>query len=68
MYHGSFLLGAYTCFDLKVLKQDALMHSNPLTYILLALIITLLLTYLSIYIGVLVKKSDFLGKIVYGKF
>ena len=68
MYHGSFLWGAYTCFDLKVLKQDALMHSNPLTYILLALIITLLLTYLSIYIGVLVKKSDFLGKIVYGKF
>lgn len=68
MYHGSFLLGAYTCFDLKVLKQDALMQSNPITYILLALVITLFLTYLSIYIGVLVKKSDFLGNIVYGKF
>lgn len=67
MYHGSFLLGAYSCFDLKVFKQDALMHSNPMT-ILLALVITLFLTYLSIYIGVLVKKSDFLGKIVYGKF
>ena len=68
MYHGSFLLGAYSCFDLKVFKQDALMQSNPITYILLALVITLFLTYLSIYIGVLVKKSDFLGKIVYGKF
>ena len=68
MYHGSFLLGAYSCFDLKVLKHDALMQSNPMLYILLALVIILFLTYLSIYIGALVKKSDFLGKIVYGKF
>jgi len=44
------------------------MTSNPILYLVIALVVTLFLSHVSIAIGNLVRKSDFLEKIVYGKF
>ena len=55
-------------FDLKEIKTIEIMNSNPIIFLLIASIVTVILSYVSIAIGNLVRRSDFLGKIVYGKF
>lgn len=68
MYHFFFLSGAFAMFDLQGLENYEMMNSNPAFYLILAIIITIFLSYVSITIGNLIRKSDFLGKIVYGRF
>ena len=67
MYHCLFLSGTFMIFDLQSLKNSEVMNSNPTIYFLIALIITIFLSYVSIAIGYLVRGSDFLRKIIYGK-
>ena len=67
IYHGTFVLGAYSCFDMKFIKQNEIMMANPLSYLIVAILITLFLAYASIGIGTLVRKSEILGKLIYGK-
>lgn len=68
VYHGFFLLGTFTIFDLKVLKDCELLIANPVSYLVIAFVMTLFLTYISIAIGMLLRKSVLLEKIIYGKF
>ena len=68
MYHFFFLSGTFAIFDLRRLKSSEMINSNPIIYFIIALAVTLFLTYVSIALGNLVRKSDFLDKIVYGKF
>lgn len=68
MYHFFFLSGTFAIFDLQGIKGNELMTANPVLYLIIALIVTLFLSYISIAIGHLVRKSNFLEKIVYGKF
>lgn len=68
MYHFIFLSGSFVVFDLKEIKTIEIMNSNPIIFLLIASIVTVILSYVSIAIGNLVRRSDFLGKIVYGKF
>ncbi len=68
MYHFFFLSGTFVIFDLKALKYNELMGANPVSYLIIALFVTLFLSYASIGIGALVRKSAFFEKIVYGKF
>ena len=68
VYHGLLIHGAYSLFDFRLVKQSGVMMSNPVLYIILALLITLFLAYTSMAIGCLVKKSGLLEKVVYGKF
>ena len=67
MYHFFFLSGTFALFDLKGLKSSEVLNSNPIIYFLIALVVNIFLSYVSIATGQLVRKSDFLGKIVYGK-
>lgn len=67
IYHGTLVFGAYSCFDMKFIKQNEIMMANPLSYLIIAILITLFLTYASIGIGALVRKSEILEKIIYGK-
>lgn len=67
IYHGTLVLGAYSCFDMKFIKQNEIMMANPLSYLIVAILITLFLAYASIGIGTLVRKSEILGKLIYGK-
>lgn len=68
MYHSFFLSGSFVIFDLQGLKNYEMINSNPIIYLILAMLVTFFLSYVSIAIGYLVRKSDFLGKIVYGNF
>lgn len=68
MYHGSFILGYFSCFDLTMLKQSEVIMVNPIIYIFIALLLTLVLVYISMAIGALVRKSNFLDKVIYGRF
>ncbi len=68
MYHGSFILGAFSCFNLKMLKQNEVITANPIIYIFIAFLITLVLVYISMAIGALVRKSSLLEKVIYGRF
>ena len=68
MYHFFFLSCSFVVFDLKGIKTIEIMNSNPMIFLLIASIITIILSYVSISIGNLVRRSDFLGKVVYGKF
>ena len=52
---------------MKFIKQNEIMMANPLSYLIVAILITLFLTYASIGIGTLVRKSEILGKLIYGK-
>ena len=67
IYHEFLIRGSFSWFDLSMLKQNEAMQANPMSYLLLALVISLFLMYLSIYIGALIRKSHILSKIVYGK-
>lgn len=67
IYHGTFILGTFSIFNFKFVKYNELMKANPISYLLLALLITLFLVYATIAIGNLVRKSQILGKIIYGK-
>lgn len=68
IYHGVLIQSFYSCFDFRFVKQTGSVMNNPITYCMIALLTTLLLAYVSMAIGVLVRKSNFLEKIVYGKF
>ena len=68
MYHFFFLSGSFVVFDLTGIKNIEIMNLNPIIFLLIALVVTIILSYVSIAIGNLVRRSDFLGKIVYGKF
>lgn len=68
MYHCIFLFGTFAVFDMKGIKTIEIMNLNPIIFLLIALVVTIILSYVSIAIGNLVRRSDFLGKIVYGKF
>ena len=68
MYHSFFLSGSFVIFDLQGLKNYEMINSNPIIYLILAMLVTFFLSYVSIAIGYLVRKSDFLGKNVYGIF
>ena len=68
MYHFFFLSGSFVIFDLQGLKNYEMINLNPIIYLILAMLVTFFLSYVSIAIGNLVRKSDFLGKIVYGNF
>lgn len=67
IYHGTFILGTFSIFNLKIVKDNEFMQANPISYLFLALLVTLLLVYVTIIIGKLVRKSQILGKIIYGK-
>lgn len=67
MYHF-FLSGTFVVIDLTGIKNIEIMNFNPIIFLLIALVVTIILSYVSIAIGNLVRRSDFLGKIVYGKF
>ena len=68
MYHFFFLSGTFAVFDLKGTKTIEIMNTNPIIFLLIASVITIILSYVSISIGNLVRRSNFLGKVVYGKF
>ena len=68
MYHFFFLSGSFVVFDLKEIKTIEIMNSNPIIFLLIALVVTIILSYISISIGNLIRRSDFFGKVVYGKF
>ena len=68
MYHFIFLSGSFVVFDLKEIKTIEIMNSNPIIFLFIASIVTVILSYVSIAIGNLVRRSDFFGKVVYGKF
>lgn len=68
MYHFFFLSGSFVMFDLKGIKTIEIMNSNPIIFLLIASIVTVILSYVSIAIGNLVRRSDSFGKVVYGKF
>ena len=68
MYHFFFLSGTFVVIDLTGIKNIEIMNLNPIIFLLIALVVTIILSYVSIAIGNLVRRSDFLGKIVYGKF
>lgn len=63
-----FLSGTFVVIDLTGIKNIEIMNLNPIIFLLIALVVTIILSYVSIAIGNLVRRSDFLGKIVYGKF
>lgn len=65
MYHF-FLSGTFVVIDLTGIKNIEIMYLNPIIFLLIALVVTIILSYVSIAIGNLVRRSDFLGKIVYG--
>ena len=67
IYHGIFVLGSYACFDMKMIKDVDLIMANPILYLILAVLISLFLIYISIWIGCLIKKSELLEKVIYGK-
>lgn len=67
MYHF-FLSGTFVVIDLTGIKNIEIINLNPIIFLLIALVVTIILSYVSIAIGNLVRRSDFLGKIVYGKF
>ena len=67
IYHGIFVLGSYACFDMKMIKDVGLIMANPILYMILAVLISLFLIYISIWIGCLIKKSELLEKVIYGK-
>lgn len=68
MYHGIFFSGAYSCVDLSFVKRNDFLMANPLLCLMIVLIVTMFSTYMSIYVGYLVKKSRLLDKVVYGHF
>ena len=74
MYHGILIGGKYMigfdilCFDMRWVKDCEVMMANPVAYLLLALLMTVFLTYFSMAVGDLVRKSNWLEKVVYGKF
>lgn len=68
VYHGLFIHGLYSCFDFRFVKQNMVVMDNPLLGLIIALLITLFLVYASMAIGKLVRKSELLEKVVYGKF
>ena len=68
IYHGVLLYGAYSCFDMKWVKDCEVLMANPVVYLIIALGMTLFLAYASMFIGALVRKSGLLEKVVYGKF
>ncbi|MBQ9094387.1 MAG: acyltransferase family protein [Prevotella sp.] len=67
IYHGIFIVGTFSIFDLKFICDNEVIMSNPLSLLILATLITFFLMYISIAIGALVRKSNLLRKIVYGK-
>ena len=68
VYHGLLLLGAYSIVDMSFLKNNTIMSSNPWMILIIASLITLMLTYIAIWIGHIVRQRDFLKKIIYGQF
>ena len=68
IYHGVLIYGAYSCFDMKWVKDCEVLMANPVVYLIIALGMTLFLAYASMFIGALVRKSGLLEKVVYGKF
>jgi fucose 4-O-acetylase-like acetyltransferase len=68
IYHGIFVMGSYACFDMKMIKDVDLIMANPILYLILAVLISLFLIYISIWIGCLIKKNELLEKVIYGKF
>lgn len=68
IYHGVLIQGVYSCFDMKWVKDSEVLMANPVFYLVVALLVTLFLTYSSMAIGILVRKSSCLKKVVYGKF
>lgn len=66
VYHG--LLIQFLFVEINAVRNvDYLRHSSILV-LGIAVVLTLFLSYVSILIGFLIRKSDFLGKIVYGYF
>ena len=68
VYHGMLVLGAYSIIDMSFLKDYTIMENNPWMILMIASLITLMLTYMAIWIGDIVRKSDFLTKVIYGQF
>lgn len=68
MYHGIFFSGAFSCIDLSFVKRNDFLMANPLLCLVIALLVTMFSTYMSIYVGMLVRRSHLLDNVIYGHF
>jgi len=68
VYHGILVLGTYSIVDMSFLKDNTIMLNNPWMILIIASLITLMLTYIAIWIGYIVRKSGLLTKVIYGQF
>lgn len=66
IYHG--LLMQYLFMEMKNVKNVECLRQMPILVLCLAVVLTLFLSYVSIFIGFLVRQSTFLEKVVYGHF
>lgn len=67
IYHGFFILGSLQ-INLKFLKDWIVATNNHVIGLIIATVVSIILSYISIFIGKFVRTSDFFRKIVYGKF
>lgn len=67
IYHGFFILGTLQ-INIVLLKDWTIATNNHIFCLIIATIISILLSYISICIGKFVRTSNFFRKLVYGQF
>lgn len=67
IYHGFFILGALQ-INITFVKSWTIATGNHLLCLSVAIAISVLLAYISIYIGKFVRTSEIMRKLVYGQF
>ncbi|MBQ0075449.1 MAG: acyltransferase [Prevotella sp.] len=67
IYHGFFILGTLQ-LNLQYLKDWTVSTNNHVLCLIIATIVSVLLAYISIFIGKFVRTSDIVRKLVYGQF
>lgn len=67
IYHGFFILGSLQ-LNLLFLKDWTIATNNHILCLIIATAISILLAYISIFIGKIIRTSDFFRKLIYGQF
>lgn len=67
IYHGYFILGVLQ-FNLLSIKDWMITTNNHIICLIIAIVISVLIAYIAILIGKLVRSSDAVRKLVYGQF
>ena len=67
IYHCFFIL-SLPVIDYTILNTSTFLQNNPILLTTIILLFSIILSYISIWIGYIIKQSKFLSKIIYGIF